>query len=105
MTAVMRTAPARDFRNLADAKAPWRWFHRAMSIVRLLAAGCLALLGAAVLLVASPALQAAVPAWHMPELPLGALVFALVCGLVLWRRPLSQPRPAPLPEPCEPFGD
>lgn len=59
-----------------------------MSIVRLLAAGGLALFGAAVLLAVSPALQAAVPAWQLPEPPLGALVFALVCGLVLgrWRR-------------------
>lgn len=101
----MSAASGRNFRNLADAKAAWRWFHRAMSIVRLLAAGCLALLGAAVLLAMSPALQAAVPAWRMPELPLGALVFALVCGLVLGRRPLSPPQSAPLPEPCEPFGD
>ncbi|HVR54765.1 MAG TPA: hypothetical protein VMS38_33890 [Pseudorhodoferax sp.] len=74
-----------------------------MSLVRLLAAGCLALFGAAVLLVESPVLQAAVPAWRMPERPLGALVFALVCGLVLGRR--AQYQPAPPPEAGEPFGD
>jgi hypothetical protein len=80
----MPALETRNFRNLGDAKGLHWWFHRGMSITRLLSVCCLMLFaGTTAAVVLLPEVPAIAFGWHMPEPPFGALMFALVCALVL----------------------
>jgi hypothetical protein len=61
-----------------------KWFHRGMSITRLVSVCCLMLFASATAaVVLLPEVPAVAFGWRMPEPPFGALLFALGCALVL----------------------
>nr|WP_145552405.1 hypothetical protein [Variovorax boronicumulans] len=90
-----------NFHHLADAMGSQWWFHRSMSITRLVSLCCLLLFASATAaVVLLPEVPAADFGWRMPEPPFGALLFALACALVLlpWRGGDRSAQP-------EPFSD
>lgn len=101
VTAVMPALKTHNFHHLADAMGSQWWFHRSMSITRLVSLCCLLLFASATAaVVLLPEVPAAAFGWRMPEPPFGALLFALACALVLTLGRSSVP-----PARREPSGD
>ncbi|WP_156472850.1 hypothetical protein [Pseudorhodoferax sp. Leaf265] len=97
----MQALKTHNFHHVADAMGLQWWFHRSMSITRLVSLCCLMLFASATAaVVLLPEVPAAAFGWHLPDPPFGALLFALACALVLLPRRASGRSTRP-----EPFSD